>query len=100
MRLSKGKACSSNAVRDVRAVEVWNRAMSDEQQHALERIVERGANRWTVREMNTDGVPGASAPRCLICESDDVVRRIWRYPENWIALSDDDLIRICDRSVV
>jgi hypothetical protein len=35
----------------------------------------------------------------LICESNDVVRRIWHYPENWLELNDDDLMRVCDRSV-
>lgn len=64
-----------------------------------ERVLEQGDNRWTVREVSADAVPGASAPRCLICESDDVVRRIWRYPENWAALTDDELIRICDKSI-
>jgi len=64
-----------------------------------ERIVEQGAHRWTVREVNADAVPGAAAPRCLICESEDVVRRIWRYPDNWLGLSDDDLLRICDKSL-
>jgi len=63
-----------------------------------ERIVEKGEQRWSVREVSADTVPGASAPRCLICESEDVVRRIWRYPENWVELSDDELIRICDKS--
>jgi hypothetical protein len=64
-----------------------------------ERIVEKGEERWTVREISAVTVPGASAPRCLICESNDVVRRIWHYPENWLELNDDDLMRVCDRSV-
>jgi hypothetical protein len=67
--------------------------------HSEQRSVEVGERRWTVREVNADSVPGAAAPRCLICESDDVVRRIWRYPENWLSLSDDDLMSICNRSV-
>jgi len=62
-----------------------------------ERTVEYGTRRWTVREVNAKAVPGAVAPRCLICESDDVVRRIWHYPANWASLSDDELIGICDR---
>jgi hypothetical protein len=64
-----------------------------------ERIVERGDHRWAVREVSANAVPGATAPRCLICESDDVVRRIWRYPDNWLSLSDEDLLRICDKSL-
>lgn len=73
-------------------------AMNHHQSHH-ERVVEKGEERWTVREISTDAVPGAAAPRCLICESDDVVRRIWRYPENWVDLTDDELMRICDKSV-
>lgn len=69
---------------------------TDHESH--ERIIERDAHRWTVREVSADAVPGASAPRCLICASEDVVRRIWHYPENWEALPDDELLRICDRS--
>lgn len=67
--------------------------------HSQQRVVENREQRWTVREISADTVPGAAAPRCLICESDNIVRRIWRYPENWAALSDDELIKICDKSV-
>jgi hypothetical protein len=67
--------------------------------HSPERIIQHGDNRWIVREVNAGSVPGSAAPRCLICESDDVVRRIWRYPENWIGLPDAELLRICDKSV-
>jgi hypothetical protein len=93
MRQSKSKACSSDSVRDV---PIREKVETGHESH--ERVVERGARRWTVREVNAAAVPGAAAPRCLICESDDVVRRIWRYPDNWLGLSDDDLLRICDKS--
>jgi hypothetical protein len=66
--------------------------------HSPERVLDQGDHRWTVREVKADTVPGSSAPRCLICESDDIVRRIWRYPENWLGLSDDELLQICDKS--
>ena len=65
---------------------------------ADERIIVRGEREWRIREKNMGTVPGAHASRCLICESDDVVRRIWNYPENWRELSDDELLRLCDRS--
>jgi hypothetical protein len=73
--------------------------MATNHHQSHERVLEQGDHRWTVREVSADAVPGASAPRCLICESDDVVRRIWRYPENWLDLSEAELIRICDKSV-
>jgi hypothetical protein len=91
---SKGKPCSSDAVRDVRGGIMMK---AHHEQHA--RVVERGADRWSIREVDTDRLPGASGPRCLICESDDVVRRIWHYPENWLSLSDDELLSLCGSSV-
>jgi hypothetical protein len=72
--------------------------MATNHHQSHERSLDQGDHHWLVREVSADAVPGASAPRCLICESDDVVRRIWRYPENWLELSDDELMRICDRS--
>lgn len=47
--------------------------------------------RWLVREVDTTHVPGARAPSCLIFESEGVVRRAWRYPDDWRRLSDDRL---------
>jgi hypothetical protein len=66
--------------------------------NVTERIIRRGGREWRMREMNASTVPGAHAPRCLICESDDVVRRIWSYPENWRYLPDDELLALCERS--
>ena len=63
------------------------------------RVVAHGADRWAIREVDTGALPGAPRPRCLICESDDVVRRIWRYPDDWLSLSDDELLRLCGGSV-
>jgi hypothetical protein len=63
-----------------------------------ERIIRRGGREWRLREMNAGAVPGALAARCLICESDDIVRRIWNYPDGWRDLSDDELLRLCERS--
>ena len=60
-----------------------------------ERVLQRGDDMWTVREMDTGNVPGARGARCLICESSTIVRRLWTYPENWWMLSDDELLRLC-----
>jgi len=60
-----------------------------------ERIIQRGDDMWTVREMNTEHVPGARGRRCLICESTAIVRRLWNYPEDWANLSDEALLRLC-----
>ena len=63
---------------------------------AGERLVERGDRRWTLREMDARGVPGARATTCLICESTDVFRRFWRYPRDWRSLDDEDLAGLCE----
>ena len=53
--------------------------------------------RWTVGEVDARRVPGARSDRCLICESGEVVRRLWKYPENWTELDDESLWELCDR---
>jgi hypothetical protein len=45
--------------------------------------------RWVIREVSTEHVPGARAGRCLIFESEGVVRRVWTFPDDWRRLSDD-----------
>lgn len=63
-----------------------------------ERVIATAGRQWRVREVPAEGVPGAVSSCCLICESDDIVRRIWHYPENWRALDDAQLLRVCERS--
>jgi hypothetical protein len=63
-----------------------------------ERLVERADRRWTLREMDARAVPGARAPRCLICESTEVIRRLWNYPRNWRELDDRELATLCEGS--
>lgn len=63
-----------------------------------ERLLERGERQWTVREMDARDVPGARAPRCLICESTDVIRRLWDYPSDWRDRDDAELAKLCDGS--
>jgi hypothetical protein len=52
---------------------------------------------WTVRELDTRGVPGARGPRCLVFEHPELVRRLWTYPVTWTALSDAALLRLVDQ---
>ena len=63
-----------------------------------ERLVERGDRHWTLREMDARGVPGARATRCLICESTEVIRRLWDFPNNWRQLGDAELAALCEGS--
>ena len=61
-----------------------------------ERTLQRGNDEWTVREVDAPRIPGAPTTSCLICESSDVVRRLWRYPQNWRSLTDDELWRLVE----
>lgn len=61
-----------------------------------ERTLQHGNDQWTVREVDAHRTPGAPTTSCLICESSDVVRRLWRYPENWRSLPDDELWRLVE----
>jgi hypothetical protein len=61
-----------------------------------ERVVQRGTNQWRVREMDARAVPGARASTCLICESIEVIRRLWDYPAGWRELSNDELWTLCE----
>jgi len=59
--------------------------------HLPVRTLERDQLQWRVYEVSTLAVPGAPVPRCLIFDSDAVVRRCWTYPDNWAGLDDQAL---------
>ena len=46
---------------------------------------------WHVREVDAGSIPGSRSPRCLIFDSEGIVRRVWEYPDAWTELSDDAL---------
>lgn len=51
---------------------------------------------WTVREVDARAVPGARAPRCLIFENHELVRRVWDYPRAWRGLPAAALLRLAE----
>ncbi len=51
---------------------------------------------WFVREVDARRVPGARADRCLIYETEGVVRRVWAFPTDWTTLSDDALWKLIE----
>ena len=61
--------------------------------------MQRGTTHWSLREVDARKVPGAPRPQCLICESGDVIRRLWKYPSDWESLDDDALWALCERDV-
>ena len=68
-------------------------SMSDRE---VPRVVldDRDGTRWRVVEVNASHGPGARGDTCLCFESPTAIRRVWRYPDNWVALSDSDLLRV------
>jgi hypothetical protein len=52
--------------------------------------------RWTVREASAAQTPGAKSYRCLIFDSEGVVRRLWAFPEAWNDLADDQILALLD----
>ena len=51
---------------------------------------------WSVSERDTQSVPGARAPKCLVFESQAAVRRAWSYPGNWRDMDDSALWRLSE----
>jgi hypothetical protein len=49
---------------------------------------------WVVSEVRCADVPGARAERCLVFESQYVVRRVWTYPRYWRELDPGELERL------
>lgn len=58
----------------------------------------RNQTRWRVREVPTAHLPGARGDRCLIYESDSVIRRVWSYPDDWTALPEETLWSLVERA--
>ena len=56
-------------------------------------VVDRNGVEWTVLEVPTPQV-WAKDVRCLVLNSRECVRRVWRYPQHWRTLDADVLLRL------
>jgi hypothetical protein len=54
---------------------------------------------WRVREMDATNIPGARADRCLIFDSESVVRRAWSFPRAWAELDDESIWALLERDL-
>ena len=52
--------------------------------------------RWSVHEASATRTPGAQAYRCLIFDSEGIVRRLWTFPENWAQLADNEILKLLE----
>lgn len=53
-------------------------------------ILDREGTEWAVREVETPQ-SWARGERCLVLNSRECVRRVWRYPRDWRRLDADSL---------
>ena len=60
------------------------------------RRVSSGDDHWIIAEVDARHVPGGRADRCLVCQNEQVVRRLWDYPPEWYSLSDVALRALCE----
>jgi len=60
------------------------------------RQLEHHGAQWRVREVDASSIPGARGSRCLIFDSDGIVRRVWAFPDSWAGLDDDDVWSLLD----
>jgi hypothetical protein len=56
-------------------------------------VVDRSGVEWTVREVETPQ-PWARASHCLVLNSRECVRRVWKYPADWRSLDADVLLQL------
>ena len=49
---------------------------------------------WSVCEIDCTHIPGARAARCLLFDSEFVMRRVYDFPQTWFALSDAELLAV------
>ena len=63
-------------------------------------FVDRRGVAWRVVERLTPNWPDTRGRRCLIVLCEAVVRRVWKYPENWRQLSALELETMGERALV
>jgi hypothetical protein len=56
-------------------------------------VIDGNGVEWTVREVATPQ-SWAHAKRCLVLNSRECVRRVWRYPSHWRSMDADSLLRL------
>lgn len=52
--------------------------------------------KWRVWQADTSHLPGARAVTCLIFDTGDLVRRVWRVPDDWAQLPPTALLTLAE----
>jgi hypothetical protein len=60
----------------------------------LKRWIVRGPERTLIAEVDAHGVPGASRASYLMCDSEQSIRRLWNFPDDWHRMEDASLLAL------
>jgi hypothetical protein len=52
--------------------------------------------KWRVWVADTRGVPGARGDRCLLYDTGEWVRRVWRVPDDWARMAPAALVALAE----
>ena len=58
----------------------------------MRHLVDEQGREWRVYERMTGELSPVAGRLSLVFDADGIVRRLWRYPAAWAALSDSDLL--------
>ena len=75
---------------DTTGASAGSRAPTDAPVRFTQRVGEQWFE-WSVREVETAGVPGARGPRCLLFTRESCIRRVWDFPADWRTLDTAEL---------
>jgi hypothetical protein len=75
-----------------RHTHVWARA----EVLSERRVLGRNGEAFTIRELEAGACPGSRTGRCLVFENHSLVRRLWDYPADWLAMSDVAVLALAD----
>jgi hypothetical protein len=67
---------------------------------AVIRVLRDGetGRKWRVWLADTSRVPGARATQCLIFDTGDLIRRVWRVPDDWARMEPGALLALAESS--
>jgi hypothetical protein len=67
---------------------------------AVIRVLRDGetGRKWRVWLADTSRVPGARATQCLIFDTGDLIRRVWRVPDDWARMAPAALLALAESS--
>ena len=62
----------------------------------MRHLVDAQGREWHVYERTAGDLSPIAGRNSLVFDTDGIVRRLWRYPSSWAALSDTDLLGLMD----